>query len=112
MEGESPIKLLGAPHWATRLLPRLAGLLGSRHDKAPLVLAPCNDVHTFGMDRPIDIAFVKADGLVVEPLRGVGCGRRVRCGQAAFVLERESLEDEPWPDAGEVMVLGFRREFK
>ena len=108
MKGE-PFSYLGRAHWATRLWPRLMGLLGMRHGSTSLVLAPCNDVHTFGMSRPIDIAFVRADGVVVRSQRSVRSGQRIRCAQAALVLERESAENEPWPLAGEVVVLGFGR---
>lgn len=108
MKGETV--LLGKVDWATKTLPRLLGLLGVRHGQSVLVLAPCNDIHTFGMKRPIDIAFVRADGVVEKSLRDVGANQRIRCTQAVFVLERESCTSAAWPSAGEAIVLGFGKE--
>ena len=45
---------------------RLRGLLGRKRFDGVLLLMPCNDVHTFGMKAPIDIAFVEQDGFVAE----------------------------------------------
>ena len=101
---------MGESHWATNIAGRLSGLLGGRHDDATLVLAPCNDVHTFGMNRCIDIAFVGPNGQVMESQRNVGASERMRVGKAAFVIERAYNPCAPWPAEGDTIELGFWRE--
>lgn len=68
---------------------RLRGLLGRRR-LAPghgLLLDPCRAVHTFGMTRPIDVAFVAADGSVLALHGALGAGRIALCWRARSVLE-------------------------
>lgn len=91
---------LGALRLATSLVARLRGLLGGSPRPGVIVLAPCRDVHTFGMRRPIDLAFVNGEGLVVEAHRSVGPGRRLRCRSARAVIERFSCRD-PWLREGD-----------
>jgi uncharacterized membrane protein (UPF0127 family) len=79
---------------------RVRGLLGYTDFGATLMLCPCNDVHTFGMAFPIDVAFVSREGVVMRVLRGVKPGRRSRLKGATFVLERRAADD-PWVVAGE-----------
>lgn len=99
----------GEIHWATGLLDRLLGLLGNRHGVATLALVPCHDVHTVGMARSIDVAFVGADGSVLDAKRRIGPGKRLRVRGAAFVLEREANDEALWPIAGDVLVFGIGR---
>jgi uncharacterized membrane protein (UPF0127 family) len=59
---------------ARRFLPRLVGLLGRRGlaDDEALLLAPCNNIHTFFMRFRIDVVFLDQDGavlLIVPALR-------------------------------------------
>lgn len=70
-----------------------------------LLLAPCRDVHTFGMRKPIDVAFVSADGIVLSSYRAVGRRRRLRCERAAVTLERFA-SNEPWLRQGDHLTLG------
>ena len=49
---------------ATSLAKRMRGLLLSRPDEGALLLLPCADVHTVGMGRRIDVAFVDGTGCV------------------------------------------------
>ena len=77
------------------------GLLGAKRSKGIVMLAPCNDVHTFGMAELIDIAFLDEQGRVLESYRAVGPRRRIRCRKAVAVLERFSVNDPPWFSAGE-----------
>lgn len=79
----------------TRRLARLRGLLGRAPDRSWHVLAPCNDVHTFGMGHELDVAFIDAEGRVLAVHRQVGKGRRLRCSQAAATVERFARGD-PW----------------
>ena len=80
---------------------RVRGLLGAKRSKGIVMLAPCNDVHTFGMAELIDIAFLDERGRVLESYRAVGPRRRIRCRKAVAVLERFSVNDPPWFSAGE-----------
>lgn len=83
---------------------RLRGLLGREEFSGALLLTPCNDVHTFGMRRAIDIAFIEPDGTVLEAHRGVGPCRRVRCRTAVATIERFAAET-PWFDRGDRVEL-------
>ena len=79
---------------------RLRGLFGRESFTGILVLAPCNDVHTVGMRREIDIAFVSPSGVVLSAYRNVGPRHRVRCKGACATLERFSTQD-PWFECGD-----------
>lgn len=74
---------------------RLKGLLGRAELDGALVLTPCNDVHTVGMRRPIDVAFVSAEGVVLESMRDVGPNRRLGNARARATIERFS-DEGPW----------------
>ena len=91
---------LGPLRLATGLASRLRGLILREPAAGVMLLAPCRDIHTFGMQGPIDVAFVDATGLVVEAHRTVGPGRRLRCRRAAAVLERFS-EAGSWLGVGD-----------
>ena len=85
--------------WAVTPVQRLRGLLG-RSPKwlgpaGVLVIAPCDDVHTFFMRHPIDIAFLDSAGMVLESFSAVGPARRIRCPGAVVVLERFSRVEQP-----------------
>lgn len=74
---------------------RLRGLFGKPQFEGVLMLVPCHDVHTFGMRRPLDVAFVASDGVIVESFRNVAPRRRLRNRRAAATLERYATAD-PW----------------
>ncbi|HAM15612.1 MAG TPA: ATP-binding protein [Eggerthellaceae bacterium] len=67
---------------------RLRGLIGREGFEGELLLVPCNDVHTFGMRAPLDIAFVDGLGYVIAVHRDVGPCRRVRKRGARATVER------------------------
>ena len=94
---------------ACSLVARLRGLAGRKAFDDALLLAPCNDVHTFTMRRQIDIAFIAADGTVVESLRSVSPMRRIRNRKAVAVIERHSSH-EWWPTAGDLLELSYSRD--
>lgn len=75
---------------------RLAGLLCRSAGEGPLLLLPCRDVHTAGMRRAIDVAFVDQAGTVLEAHRNVGALRRLRNRKAAAVIERYATCTAPW----------------
>lgn len=79
---------------------RLRGLIGRSAFDGVLLLVPCRDVHTFGMKRDIDIAFLDSDGAVLESHRDVGPGKRLRCPSATATVERFSA-DAPWFEPGD-----------
>lgn len=80
---------------ACTLRARLTGLCGRDTFDGVLMLVPCNDIHTFTMHRAIDVAFVTADGVVLEAHRDVPPNRRLRNKRAAATLERFASE-EAW----------------
>lgn len=86
---------------ATRPADKARGLLLSREHAEALLLAPCCDVHTAGMRHRLDIAFVDAQGCVLEAHRNVGPFRRLRNKGAAAVVERFSSCALPWFSAGD-----------
>ena len=90
---------------------RLRGLLpGSRvRENSYVVFAPCRDIHTFGMDVPIDVAFADSQGRVVVSRRGVSPGKRVRCAAAVIALERLQ-SDAAWFSVGDNIFLDIERK--
>ena len=91
--------------FACTMRARLRGLLGCADHQGVLALAPCHDVHTFGMQRPLDIAFASAEGAILEAHRNVPPRRRLRCRQAVVVLERFADDASPWFEQGERLEL-------
>ncbi len=85
---------------ACSLRSRLKGLLGCSGFTGALLLAPCHDIHTFGMSRAIDVAFLASDGTVIESHRNVGPHRRLKNRHAVATLERFT-SDKPWVLPGE-----------
>ena len=71
---------------------RLMGLYGRDDFDGVLMLVPCHDVHTFAMRRAIDVAFVAANGVVLEVHRSVSPNRRLRNKRAVATLERFASE--------------------
>jgi uncharacterized membrane protein (UPF0127 family) len=78
--------------YALTLRQRLFGLLDRRtcaHGEV-LVLYPCNNIHTFGMSEPLDIAFVDRKGIVLKTIRGLKPNRIRGCRRAVLTLERRT----------------------
>ncbi|MBQ9000583.1 MAG: DUF192 domain-containing protein [Eggerthellaceae bacterium] len=94
--------------FACTLKSRLRGLLGRGDFVGVLLIVPCHDIHTFGMKRAIDVAFVSSDGLVIESYLAVGPRRRIRCRKAAVTLERYAV-DAPWLEVGDRIELQTKR---
>lgn len=95
---------VGALRLACRFPARIKGLFGAKHGGV-LLIAPCNDVHTFGMSDLLDIAFVGKDGRVIESYQAVAPFRRMRCRRAVAVLERYSTCDSPWFAVGDFVAM-------
>ena len=79
---------------AARFRRKAKGLLFSPEHAGALLLAPC-------MRHRLDIAFVDAQGLVLEAQRDVGPCRRLRNKSAEAVVERFSSCATPWFTAGD-----------
>jgi uncharacterized membrane protein (UPF0127 family) len=110
--------------WATSFLQRLRGLIGRcpewLGDGGVLVIAPCSDIHTFGMSHDLDVAFLDASGKVLESYVTVGPHRRIRCAGAVAALERFSPDGkgeracclswarDAWYRKGDQVMLGER----
>ena len=91
---------------ACTLRTRLKGLLGREGFEGVLLLVPCNDIHTFGMRQAIDVAFVAADGVVVESHRALAPNKRLKCRRASATLERFA-SDAPWLAPGDLIQHGL-----
>ena len=91
-------------------LARARGLLFAAEKSSGLLLLPCNDVHTVGMGYPLDVAFLDAEGNVVESRRSVGPFRRMRNKRARAVVERRSSCSDPWFAVGDRVSLSVLRK--
>ncbi|MGI6032023.1 MAG: DUF192 domain-containing protein [Coriobacteriales bacterium] len=126
MDNREAVRVQGnvRTRWATSFAQRLRGLIGRcpewLGDGGVLVIAPCSDIHTFGMRRDLDVAFLDASGKVLASYVAVGPHRRIRCTGAVAVLERFSLGNgrggacclswarDAWYRKGDYVVLGDR----
>lgn len=58
-------RVLASARRATTRADRRRGLIGAESVDEPLVLEPCNWVHTVGMRTAIDVVYVQADNTVI-----------------------------------------------
>lgn len=80
---------------------KVKGLLGKSGFQGVIVLAPCNDIHTFGMHEDIDIAFADREGSVLMSMRSIPPRKRIKCKKGYAVIERISQEDKAWFEVGD-----------
>lgn len=87
----------GAPArvvFALSLFERARGLLGRGPswlgEGGLLVFVPCKSIHTFGMRKPIDVAFADGRGRVLRAVHGMPPCRVAGCRGARIVIERFS----------------------
>ena len=68
---------------------RRRGLLGraTLPDRHALLLAPCNAVHTIGMQFPIDVLFVNREGRIVKIVERLGSWRMAGALRACVTVE-------------------------
>lgn len=68
---------------------RLKGLLGTRElpEGEALVIKPCNSVHTFGMQYPIDVVFVGGDGCILKTVIAMKPTKIAACLSSSYVVE-------------------------
>lgn len=95
---------------AARMTSRLRGLLMSPASDAVLMLAPCRDIHTFGMRYAIDVAFVDETGTVLRSCRDVMPKRRLHDARASAVLERFAVPREVWFEEGDRLEIAAFRQ--
>lgn len=89
---------------------RLNGLLGA--DSVPggadvVCLVPCSCIHTFGMKRNIDVAFLDSMGRVVRSITDMPPRRVAGNHKAVMVIERFSSTGGVWPIEGEKLVAAI-----
>lgn len=92
---------------AASFLDRLCGLMPlpwRRASRGPLAFPNCSSVHTFGMDVPIDVAFVRDDCVVIKTVQAMLPSRVVSCPGACLALEQPCASG-PWPAVGEHVCL-------
>ena len=85
---------------------RARGLIGREDIEGVLVLRPCRQVHTFGMQFPIDVAFCDRAGIVLR--LSTLAPRRVsrRVWRSSFVIEARAGSFERWKlQAGDVVEI-------
>ena len=91
--GWGPAHPVVARNFATRLLGMtVTPPLDAAGTPHVLAIPRCSAVHTCAMRYPLDIAFAAASGEVLEVHEGVAPWRFLSCPQAAFTLERASVE--------------------
>jgi uncharacterized membrane protein (UPF0127 family) len=74
-----------------------------------LVFGNCNSVHTFGMRKPLDIAFLDDQGKVLRVERNVKPLRLLYCRAAKTTVERRSNQHTEWLAIGDCLQLENRR---
>lgn len=90
---------------------RLQGLLFKCDFEGSLLIAPCHAVHTWGMERAVDVAFLDESGCVVASYCSIRPRQLLRCHGAHAVLERFS-RDDPWFRPGDQIVLDTAKDAK
>ena len=90
---------------------RALGMLFDAPEDEILVLAPCRDIHTFGMRVYLDVAFLDESGLVLKSRRKVPPQSRLRERRACVVLERVSSV-LPWYREGDRVCLSLERSHR
>ena len=68
---------------------RLKGLLGTKvlgvgHG---ILITPCNSIHTFGMNYPIDVLFVDKDHRIIKIISQMSSGKLAMAFGSRYVIE-------------------------
>jgi uncharacterized membrane protein (UPF0127 family) len=98
--------VLAAAEVAVTRKVRRRGLIGRDHLDGVLVLRPCRQVHTFGLQFPIDVAFCDGAGIVLR--LSTLAPRRVSrpVWRSSFVIEARAGSFERWKlQAGDVVEI-------
>lgn len=75
---------------------RRRGLRGREAFDGALILAPCRQVHTFGVGFPIDVAFCGADGRVIRVTTLAPRRVSLPVPSAAFAVEAKAGSFARW----------------
>lgn len=86
---------------------RLRGLEFKKPDDKNYLFVNCNCIHTFGMKKLIDVAFVRTDGFVLQVVREVASDKVLKNREAQLTLERFASK-KPWVEVG--CVYAFEEE--
>jgi len=99
---------------ATTLRARISGLLRCPKlaDGETLLLVPCRSIHSFGLSRPIDVAFIDAGGKVLKSITGLPPRRLASSRKACATLERFSNDDQEWYPEGSTLELTIAKNQK
>lgn len=85
---------------------KLRGLLYTKPNELTYAFYNCNSVHTIGMKHKLDIAFIDAEGRVIQVCRGVPSGLKIKCKKANITLERFSImHRSDWIKKGDFVEL-------
>lgn len=87
---------------------RLTGLLGTTEQAEPVLITHCDSIHTFGMNYPLDVAFVSEEGIVLETRR-LWPGKVAHCPNGSFVLEWPAGQGA-WLKKGDKVALALLGE--
>ena len=89
-------RVLAAARLATSRTDRRRGLIGESSISEPLVIEPCNWIHTVGMRTTIDVAYVDANNVII----GINTMKPWRVGpytrKAVRVIEASAGSLERW----------------
>ena len=110
--GENPNPLASTIEGAFDSTSRTRGLLG-RAALAPrtaLILAPCQAIHTFKMQFPIDVIFAARDGRVLKIRHSLAPSRIAMAPRAFAVIEMAGGEARRWGvRVGDLLLVRPRR---
>lgn len=95
---------------ASSVSARLRGLLFREPSNRMVLLVPCRDIHTFGMEYAIDVAFLDREGRVLESYRDVLPKHRCRCRKAHAAVERFAQPRKPWLRQGDYLDVSVEYE--
>ena len=90
-----------------RPLERMIGLMADNALRGTdvLMLFSCKSIHSFGMNRNIDVAFIDSVGNVLKSIRGLPPNRLVSCHGAMATIERFSDSSTYWLKPGDRLKL-------
>lgn len=89
-------RVLASAEVADNRATRRKGLLGRDHLDGAIVLSPCRWVHTMGMQFPIDVAFLDAEGTVVKTMQMRQRRIGVPVWHARLIVEAEAGAFARW----------------
>jgi uncharacterized membrane protein (UPF0127 family) len=88
--------VLAAGVRAVTRVQRRRGLMGVAVIEQPLVLEPCNWVHTIGMKATIDVAYVASNNIVIQTATMKPWRVGPRIPTSAFIIEAAGGSFERW----------------